>query len=302
MAGTCPSLPYYAPADTLPAALPRVAGILASKNVISKLGNIVIHYNQHYIVKYGEDTNLQEGLNMLFVQRTTDIPVPKVYALFHDKPSGMNFIVQEYMPGKDVGDIWGDLDDDQKKDITSQLRRHLDQLRSLRQPGRPYFGGVWRRPSTDWYLTGGPCRLDDGDDSDAAAHPPQGPFDTEEGWVDAMLRVAFAVHRRSTRTAEDDKWLKHVFSAFFQGHKPVFTHGDLTGGNIRLRDDGTVALIDWQFSGWHPDFWEYCSAALLGCNTGDRILWLSEYLDEYLAELAWMMHYRVWVLYDGIEI
>ena len=293
MAGTCPELPYYAPAETLPAPIPRVASILGFKNVISKHINTVIRYNQHYVVKYGTDTSLQEGLNMLFVQRTTDIPVPKVYALFHDKATDMNFIVQEYIPGKNVGDIWNDLDDDEKTDITSQLRRYLDQLRSLRQTGRPYFGGVWRRPTADWYLNGGP-------DAGDATRPPVGPFENEEDWVDAMLRVAFGAHSGSTRSADDDEWMKYVFHAFFQGHKPVFTHGDLSGGNIRLREDGTVTLLDWQYSGWHPEFWEYCNAVQLSFREGDWILWVSEYLEEYHAELGWMMHYRAWVLYDAI--
>jgi len=56
---------------------------------------------------------------MLFIQRTTDIPVPNGYALFRDKATDMNFIVQEYIPGKNVGDIWNDLDDDEKTNITS---------------------------------------------------------------------------------------------------------------------------------------------------------------------------------------
>jgi aminoglycoside phosphotransferase (APT) family kinase protein len=293
MAGTCPELPYYAPAETLPAPLPRVAGILASKKVLSKYGRGVILYNQHYAVKFGKGVSLQEGLNMLFVQRTTDIPVPKVYALFHDKATNNNFIVQEYIPGKNLGDIWDDLDDDEKTDITSQLRRHLDQLRSLRQTGPPYFGGVWRRPSLDWYLNGGAER------GGEATRP--GPFENEEDWVEAMVNVGIGANRSlPNRSDDDDKWMKYVFHAFFQGHKPIFTHGDLTGGNIRLREDGTVALLDWQYSGWHPDFWEYCTLVSISFREGDRVLRISEYLDEYLAELGWMMHFRAWVMYNGV--
>lgn len=43
---------------------------------------------------------------------------------------------------------------------------------------------------------------------------------------------------------------------------PVFTHADLNPGNILVRGDKVVAIIDWQLSGWYPGYWEYTSAYL----------------------------------------
>jgi hypothetical protein len=43
-----------------------------------------------------------------------------------------------------------------------------------------------------------------------------------------------------------------------------FTHGDLHRSNIIMSPDSNPprirAIIDWQQSGWYPDYWEYCKA------------------------------------------
>ncbi|KAM4065193.1 phosphotransferase enzyme family protein [Hirsutella rhossiliensis] len=41
---------------------------------------------------------------------------------------------------------------------------------------------------------------------------------------------------------------------------PVFTHGDLNPFNILVRGDQVVGIIDWEFAGWYPYYWEYTSA------------------------------------------
>ncbi|KAK4441979.1 hypothetical protein QBC34DRAFT_456876 [Podospora aff. communis PSN243] len=199
---------------------------------------------------------------MLFIRQSTNIPIPKVYALFEDKDSGFYFIVMENMPGKDPREIWRGLDDGKKENITDQLRCYLNQLRSLRQPGRPYFGGPL-------------------------------PFQLGR----AMLRVASEA--RPSRRATSAKLWERVFHSVFQGHEPVFTHGDLTTGNILLRDDGTVAVIDWERSGWHPSCWEYCAVASFDRREDDWVLWVPRFLDEYHAELGWMLRCRSWAVYDN---
>lgn len=51
----------------------------------------------------------------------------------------------------------------------------------------------------------------------------------------------------------------------------TFTHGDLNPCNIlvtpppsdgqQAKDDvRVVAIIDWEYTGWYPDYWEYCKA------------------------------------------
>jgi thiamine kinase-like enzyme len=66
---------------------------------------------------------------------------------------------------------------------------------------------------------------------------------------------------------------------------PVFTHCDLNPTNILVREDKIVGIIDWEFAGWYPSYWEYTSA-WLGNLT--RSLWqdtLLDLLDPYPEEL-----------------
>lgn len=41
---------------------------------------------------------------------------------------------------------------------------------------------------------------------------------------------------------------------------PVLTHGDLNPFNILVRGAQIVGIVDWEFSGWYPHYWEYTSA------------------------------------------
>ena len=40
-------------------------------------------------------------------------------------------------------------------------------------------------------------------------------------------------------------------------HRIVFTYADLTQHNIIVRDNHIVGLIDWQYAGWFPEYWDY---------------------------------------------
>lgn len=40
----------------------------------------------------------------------------------------------------------------------------------------------------------------------------------------------------------------------------VFTHGDIAARNILVRDGRIVAVLDWEFAGWYPEYWEYVFA------------------------------------------
>ncbi|KAJ4305984.1 hypothetical protein N0V88_000774 [Collariella sp. IMI 366227] len=96
-----PTIPYYASPECLPAPLPTVAEILASKERLSNEHQVcVVRVGKHYAVKFGTRTSIQEGENMLFVQQSTSIPVPKVYALFRAAVKGHKpdptFIVRKW--------------------------------------------------------------------------------------------------------------------------------------------------------------------------------------------------------------
>jgi hypothetical protein len=107
------SFRFLAPDEDLPAPLPTVAVIKASKgpNVLDdRRGSYrVVHVNNYFVVKYGRRIDLLEGENMLFVKRSTNIRIPKLYATFTEVFSNINFIIMEHIPGKVLENCWGTL-------------------------------------------------------------------------------------------------------------------------------------------------------------------------------------------------
>jgi len=123
-----------------------------------------------------------------------------------------------------------------------------------------------------------------------------GPFDTEKQWVDGMLRAAQAAYPLEPPRFNFNE---HVFHSIFRGHKPVFTHGDLVRTNIIVREDKSLVLIDRQYSGWYPSYWEYCLIQLTSGLEDDWPMWVPRFLNEYVAELAWMRKFFAWIVYMG---
>lgn len=75
---------------------------------------------------------------------------------------------------------------------------------------------------------------------------------------------------------------------------PVFTHGDLNPFNVFVRDGLVVGILDWEFAGWYPAYWEY-TAAWHGNRT--RQAWqgvLTEFLDAYPEELKMEITRQKW--------
>lgn len=296
MASRC-TLPYFAPDSTLPAALPTVDEILESKEKLSFKDPMVVRVRGHFAVKFGPKLRLQEGENQLFVQQSSRVSVPTVYAIFHDEKTNMNFIVQEYIPGKLLRAIWNELRNEEKNDIVLQLRRNMDELRAIPSPG--YYGGLWGQPNLDFYF-GYPDKFNEPHPDSAIS----GPKATEEEWADAMCRRIEQRLQRGYKLEEESPYymtyLRRQYRTLCKGHNPVFNHGDFSLYNIMIRnDDKSAVIIDWQYSGWCPSFWEYCGAMTqLGHDT-DWCEWLPKILDEYHAELGWMVGHRSQFMLTG---
>ncbi|KAF5635703.1 hypothetical protein F25303_8380 [Fusarium sp. NRRL 25303] len=44
------------------------------------------------------------------------------------------------------------------------------------------------------------------------------------------------------------------------GHDIVFTHSDINMRNILMHNGRISGIVDWENSGWFPDYWEYTKA------------------------------------------
>ncbi|KIW82973.1 hypothetical protein Z517_02216 [Fonsecaea pedrosoi CBS 271.37] len=286
-----PTLPYFAPPDQLPSPLPTVAEILASTTQLKRFNGDphpnVVRVGEHFVVKFGVDIDLRDGENTLFVQQATSLSVPTIYAIFHDEATGYNFIVQEYISGQGLDEYWPKANQSGKEAVVAKLRHYFDELRSLPSPG--YFGGLWRQPILEGYVTGGQRALEKGDVP---------PCDTEEEWVDSMIRNADANYSVKNRAFFESN--KNLLHSIFQGHDCVFTHAVLHPSNIIVRDDNTVVVIDWSLSGWYPSYVEYCNTMMShDHHPTDLTLWIPRVFKEYVAEYGWMLHMYAWIHWGG---
>ncbi|OJJ31579.1 hypothetical protein ASPWEDRAFT_54700 [Aspergillus wentii DTO 134E9] len=120
-------------------------------------------------------------------------------------------------------------------------------LSELRKIGNSnYIGSVDLGPVTDPILE---------------SHPIQGPFETEEANV---LAGMLSQNR----------------------HQILFTHGDLRLQNIMIKDGCVSGILDWKFSGWYPEYWEFSKALHVWKWQNDWTEYLVQILQPYYSEYA----------------
>lgn len=198
------------------------------------------------IVKRGPFVHLTEAATMKYVAEKTSIPVPHIYCSFVH--NSWAYIVMRRMPGKALTRVWTDLSQADLETICEQLKQMLAELRALAPPSESQVGSC----------VGGSLR----DSRIPHARPKFGPFKTIQEfhlWLREGLKPEEHADKEETQDWADVKRL-----AAWQDGGPwprvVFTHGDLNPSNILVDGNKITGIVDWDFSGWYPHYWEYTSA------------------------------------------
>lgn len=187
--------------------------------------------------------HLTEAATMRYVAQHISIPVLKAYCSFLYKNRA--YIVMERIKGEDLGSAWKNLSEDSRRKIISQLKFMIQELRALQPP--PTTTGVESCVGGSLYDS----RLPHGT-------PRFGPFTTIQDfhrWLRNNLEpTQFGDHV----TVQEAEELRNMI-AIQEGEwpPPVFTHCDLSPFNILVSADKVVGIIDWEFSGWYPPYWEF---------------------------------------------
>lgn len=110
-----------------------------------------------------------------------------------------------------------------------------------------------------------------------------GPFETEAELHDFLLGPASPI---SARGKYEEKLLlaKKIQQ---RSHRITFTHGDLKAHKILVDDDRHLSgFLDWGYSGWYPEYWEFTTAMRFGKDSWwyQVASWMSE--DQYSEDLA----------------
>jgi serine/threonine protein kinase len=236
---------------------------------LNKSDGLCTPISRSRLIKTGHRVCLREATTMRFVAERTSIPVPTVYCSFVHKDRA--FILMERIRGDALPKAWGSLPESARQMIYSQLKGMIQELRALKPP-----------PGTGVESCLGGELLD----SRISRCPTFGPFKTVQDfhfWLRDGLTLSGAKHN-----VEDGEWQdikKMVAMQDAPSPPPVFTHGDLNPANIIIRGDNVVGVIDWEFAGWYPDYWEYTSAYYGNVTRTDWQDAIDQFLEPFPAEL-----------------
>ncbi|CAK7237165.1 hypothetical protein SCUCBS95973_009869 [Sporothrix curviconia] len=216
-----------------------------SRRLFRPLGYKTYRLSWHRVVKGPCDAPEVEA--MRFIASNTTIPIPRLYAV-HVYRRAL-YIEMEYVPGDTLGLAWDGLSTAARDTVFADLKEYIDRLRRLEPPAEGFVSSAFQNPAYDGRIGCrffGPCTHDDfhsltrGHLRKEDVAPFLGP-DVE--------------HTHTTR------------------YRTCFTHADLAPRNIIVREGRVAAIVDWAYSGWYPEYWEFTKA---------HYNYVSEDWEEYL--------------------
>ncbi|KAF5252519.1 hypothetical protein FANTH_2413 [Fusarium anthophilum] len=169
------------------------------------------------------------------VRNQTQVPVPRPLDLVSDADA--SYLLTTTMPGHRLGSYMDVLSDDDLDIFTRDMQKYMAQLRSVSRQGdqRHAISNAAGGPCYDYRIVA--CRDYDKERGDFF-----GPFTDEEAFNDTLRTPA----------------LPGVFHS--TGHDIVFTHSGINMRNILMHNGRISGIVDWENSGWFPDYWEYTKA------------------------------------------
>lgn len=240
----------------------------------------VFLYNPTTVIKrvHPATAAMAEAAAMRLAHERTSVPVPRVLKTVMpgkgdgDSQDGYGLIFMEYIDGCSLQVAWPSYTDEEKARTLEQLSGHLQELRRVEGGSiGPVDGSV--------------CN----DQLFANAVGDYGPYRDEEAF-----RAGMAEALRSCEANSFTQAVINMVNAMPRSARAVLTHGDLVPRNILVRDGNVVGLVDWEMSGFYPEYWEYAKAHFFADYDhpwmGDRAV--DEILTPYPLELAALLHTR----------
>ncbi|KAF2759114.1 phosphotransferase enzyme family protein [Pseudovirgaria hyperparasitica] len=219
-------------------------------------------------VKWGPiDRTLPEALCLFSIYKILGkrVPVPEVYGWRTDGDD--TFIYMELVRGVTLESVWEQMDVKNRRVVCEDLREIIRSLRTLQQdPRDKYIGNILRNHIYDRSVE---CYTEQ-----------CGPFLSVKAfhdWYAFLCRQAFP-----------DKCIDVPIEPYrydLPDDTPIrFTHGDLHQSNIMVSSSTpyrVITLIDWEQSGWLPEYWENCKTLWTSYSSSD---WAREYVPLFLEQ------------------
>ncbi|KAL4778105.1 kinase-like protein [Aspergillus varians] len=263
------------PSEAIP--LPTLAEIEAATELLSTPDTSakVVRVKGQFAVKTGHGVPLIEADNMKFLAANSKVPVPKVYAAFRDPNTNKTYIIMEYIIGDTLQQLLPSLSPTEKDMVSSLIKDAITELRSIPPPDPGYFGMLNRQPFLDGVFW-----------TEGLNPEISGPFANQEDMNLALLKKL-----GETESEPYIRLLRNMTHQTLNGHRAVFTHGDLQPKNIiveRLTEGFRITLIDWESAGWYPEFWDFCNATIACRFKPDWLELVPGILDQYPVQFLMM--------------
>lgn len=222
------------------------------------------------VVKHGRHVRSErEGQTITFIRKNCpEIPVPKVYGSWKERKGerDIEYLAMSKMPGTMLRETWATMDTQDKESVLKDLRAILRHLRKLRAPDTALIGP----------LDGGPA----GDARGSGME--YGEFNE---WLVSLI------HPDSTKY-HSSFYIETIRNSLKCNHQLRFNHGDLGLHDILVEGGRITAIIDWEFAGWYPEYWEYAKV----------IQFSSDPVFRCFGRLCWEDEVGNQVLYDQEDV
>lgn len=166
------------------------------------------------------------------------------------------FLTMQRVPGIPLNFIWSLLTDSEKDGIITKLQTIFDAMRKAQCPWPDFFGGMDGGAIHHYLLY-----------SQYGNREFLGLFSGEPAFVAGLVGNYRALRERNKHPDYKAPFSEKYLARVLQGHRPTLTHGDAQQKNIIVSENTSrpngqggrssdVGLVDWENSGWFPDFWE----------------------------------------------
>ena len=205
---------------------------------------------------------MSELAGLQYVTGHTTIPVPKIFKTHYR--NGDLYIEMEYVCGMDLQDAWyrGCLSQEQTQNIVTEVASYVDQLRKLEPPRE----GIVTSANLDGVL------------DHRVGSSTFGPFTNHEGFH-TYLRAGIPIEKCNEILGPE------ITECHSRRYRSSFTHADLAPRNIIVDNGKVSAIVDWEFSGWYPEYWEYTKAHYAPVNRPEWYEGLRNTMERYDDEL-----------------
>ncbi|KAH8922614.1 kinase-like protein [Atractiella rhizophila] len=219
-----------------------------------------------------------------FVKANTSVPAP---AFKGEWEFGNNrFVAMELIPGVPLADCWLEMSEEERKNVMQQLAGYLHEVRTKLRSD--YIGRPNRQQGYYPYINSGAF---------------WGPFETEKQLIDHERSRCF-VKWPSTIVQQITRL--RLFCSFNRSKTDqglpsfVFSHCDLNPYNILVENGSITGIIDWEWSGYYPEWMEYASIRNWGQEHPGKQY--DTYLLEALEPYPAMRTLQIWIWASTLAI